>query len=796
MAEAVEQILSSVSRKEKVTVYGDFDVDGVAATSILVTVLRQIGAECDWFIPDRISEGYGLNSAAIESLASRGTGLLITVDCGVTAVDEVVLARSRGMEVIVTDHHRPEAVLPDCRILHPEVSNYPFKELCGAAVASKLATALRRAAGLDPAGDEADLDLVALATVADVMPLVGENRRLVREGTKVTRRARRPGMKALIAESGLQAAQVNSTDFGFRLGPRINAAGRIYRADAGVELFLAGSDERAREIASELGRANNERRRIEREVETAAEAARRELPEGQPPAIVVAGDGWHPGVVGIVASRLVRKHGVPAVVISIDGDTARGSARGVPGLDLLDAITEAAGFLEGYGGHAAAAGLQIQPARIEGFREALGEAVLTRLGPDPVSGPEPVDAVAGGAELALALAEEFEKLEPFGKGNPSVRLLIPGARITDLREMGDGKHCRFSVVSGDARAAGVTFNRSSLGVDEETTVDILAELNVNHWNGSTQPQLLIREVTPVSPGDEAGPESNELAGCEPGEWWQRFEAAMEKQSPGGGDLTTAAPTGAAATAGHGRAPATIEGPAAFSLAELITSGEPLLVITADARRRWRLLGGPDGLRRLRPGSTGPVGGLWAGSPGYAAEAFGEILAEGVGLSDHATLAGMPDLVSGCATVIVFDPAASERERELAESARTVVHLRDPAGTGFAEMASAGRHALTAPLRTLYRNLRDKGECSGEDLRQVLAAPGADSETEPAPGPEQAAVLLRVLVEAGLARSTGESDARSAGIVSSEKVDLARSTTFSWQTRVHEEQVRFLRQSSN
>jgi hypothetical protein len=191
-----------------------------------------------------------------------------------------------------------------------------------------------------------------------------------------------------------------------------------------------------------------------------------------------------------------------------------------------------------------------------------------------------------------------------------------------------------------------------------------------------------------------------------------------------------------------------------------------------------------------------VGGLWAGSPGDAAGAFGEILAEGVGLSDHATLAGMPDLVSGCATVIVFDPAASERERELAESARTVVHLRDPAGTGFAEMASAGRHALTAPLRTLYRNLRDKGECSGEDLRQVLAAPGADSETEPAPGPEQAAVLLRVLVEAGLARSTGESDARSAGIVSSEKVDLARSTTFSWQTRVHEEQVRFLRQSSN
>jgi single-stranded-DNA-specific exonuclease len=793
MAEAVDQIVSTVSGGGKITVYGDFDVDGVAATTILVNALRQIGADCDWFIPDRITEGYGLNPGAIESLAARGTDLLITVDCGVTAVEEAAFARSLGMDIIVTDHHRPEAVLPDCRILHPVISGYPFAELCGAAVASKLAMALRRSADLGADLDEADLDLVALATVADVMPLLGENRRLVREGIRVARRARRPGMKALIKECGLEAAQVDSRDFGFRLGPRINAAGRIYRADAGVELFLAESGERAGEIASELGRANNERRRIEREVETAAEAARRELDDPEPPAIVVAGEGWHPGVVGIVASRMVRRHGVPAVVISSDGGSARGSARGVPGLDLLDAIAEGSAFLEGYGGHAAAAGLQILPERVDSFRRALVEAVVKRLGTDPAAEPERVDAVAGGAELALALAEEFEQLEPFGKANPSVRLLIPDARITDLREMGDGKHCRFSVVSGNARAAGVTFNRSSFGVDEQTPVDILAELNVNHWNGATQAQLVIREVTPV-PTVETGDEHGDLAGCEPGEWWQRFEGSMESlESAESREAGAFAPGQAAA--GRTAVPSRVEGPAEFSLAELISSGEPLLVLTADARLRWRSLGGAEGIRRLRPGAASPVTGLWTGSPAQQAKVFADALPEGVCLSDHSTIEANPDLTSACSTVVVFDPVASSGQRAAAESAPRVIALQDPAGIEFAERACADRHALTGRLRILYRNLRDAGECSGEDLRRVLAGPAADGGSGSAPCPGQAAILLRVLVEAGLARTSGEADARSAGIVSSEKVDLARSATFSAQMRLHEEQIAFLRQSN-
>src|SRR5690606_1697823 len=227
----------------RITVYGDFDCDGVCATAVLVQAIREIGGRCDWFIPDRIADGYGLNPDAIRNLAGRGSELVITVDCGVTAVAEVSLARELGLEMVVTDHHQPEDELPDCPVIHPEISGYPFKQLCGTAVAAKLASRLRREAGAGPEGDEADLDLVALATVADVMPLTGENRRLVREGVKVARRARRPGMAALMEECRITPGQLAAEDFGFRLAPRINAAGRMYRADAGVELFLSDSPE-------------------------------------------------------------------------------------------------------------------------------------------------------------------------------------------------------------------------------------------------------------------------------------------------------------------------------------------------------------------------------------------------------------------------------------------------------------------------------------------------------------------------------------------------------------------------
>ncbi len=516
MAAVVEQVRAAIEAGKRITVHGDFDVDGVCATTIMVATLRELGAECDWLIPDRLADGYGLDAENIRRLAERGTSLLITVDCGITAVEEVALAKSLGIDVIVTDHHQPAGELPDCPILHPEIDGYPFTDLCGTAVAWKLSSALRDDAGRD-------LDLVALATVADVVPLVGENRSIVRRGLEEIRRAERPGIRALLAAAKVEPTQLDEGDLAFRLAPRINAAGRLYRADAGVELFLTEDPERAAEIATELSRANGERRATEQEVSTAAEAARRELPEHlrDAPALVVAGEGWHPGVVGIVASRLAERHHRPAIVISLDGEGGgRGSGRSIPGFDLLAGLEACASHLTSFGGHRAAAGLELPADAVDGFREAFCAHAATVLGPDDLVRTVEIDAMIGGAGLGLDLAEELERLAPFGMGNPGVRLLVPSARVEDVRAMGEeGKHSRFSLRSGSHRALGVAFGRSGLGVEEGDPIDAAVRLEVNRWKGSVEPRVVLRELYP-HPG-QADPDRQSA------EWWQRFEAELQ-----------------------------------------------------------------------------------------------------------------------------------------------------------------------------------------------------------------------------------------------------------------------------
>ncbi|HET6997162.1 MAG TPA: single-stranded-DNA-specific exonuclease RecJ, partial [Solirubrobacterales bacterium] len=500
--DSIEAVLAhvrgAISDGKRITVHGDFDVDGVCATTIMVSTLRELGAECDWLIPDRIGDGYGLSAANIEKLAKRGTSLLITVDCGVTAVEEVRLARELGIETIVTDHHQAGEELPDCPILHPSLDGYPFEHLCGTAVAWKLSCALRESDG------EQDLDLVALATVADVVPLIGENRALVKQGLAQMRRARRIGLRALMEASKCEPTQLDEGDLAFRLAPRINAAGRLYRADAGVELLLTEDQARAEEIAAELGRANSERRAREREVDTAAEAARRELPDElrEAPGLVLAGEDWHPGVVGIVASRLVERHHRPVVVISFDGEGGgRGSGRSIPGFDLHAALEACSEHLVSFGGHRAAAGLSLRAEDLDAFRAAFAAHATAVLGPDDLRRTERIDAMVGGVGLGLELAEELGQLAPFGMGNPGVRLMVPSARVSDVRTMGEGKHARFSLHSGAHRALGVAFGRSSLGVEDDDPVDAAVRLEVNHWNGSVEPRVVLRELYPL--GDAA-----------------------------------------------------------------------------------------------------------------------------------------------------------------------------------------------------------------------------------------------------------------------------------------------------
>jgi single-stranded-DNA-specific exonuclease len=777
MAEVARSVLDAIGQGRRITVYGDFDCDGVCATSILVSALRELGAECDWFIPDRIADGYGLNGAALEGIAGRGTSLVITVDCGVTAVEEVKMASELGLEMIVTDHHQPGADLPDCAILHPQVSGYPFPSLCGAAVAAKLASALRREAGVDPVRDEADLDLVALATVTDVMPLRGENRHLVSAGTKVARRARRVGLAALMADCRIEASRLSAEDFGFRLGPRINAAGRMYRADAGVELFLSDSRDRADEIATELSGANAERRRVEREVETAAKAELRKLGETGT-AVVVAGEGWHPGVVGIVASRLVGSEGRPAVVISLDGDTGRGSARTVPGLDLHDALGEVSGLLETFGGHAAAAGLSIRAERIDEFRDALSRAVEKRIGDQPAEQVLEFDAVAGGPDLDLDLAEEIEKLAPFGSGNPAVKLLIPSGRIENLSEIGEGKHCRFSVSSGSHRAGGVAFGRTGFGVEDDQRVDLLASLEVNHWNGSIEPQLKVSEVRPA---EEAEP----LSVCDEEEWWERFEAAMDRNFS----------AGVRAAAAEIELAAGPEGLPGVALAELISSGERIVVLTADARQRWRALGGSSLVRFIPDApdfAPDQVAGVWTGSPRAELE---PAVAARVLVTDYFSLAGPdgPGLAGFDRVVLLDPPFSADAVARIATCGLPVHLLAGPEESAFAAKVATHRLDLTGQLRELFRGLResgaiDGGEISAGALRELLSADGNSLRS-----PEEAAALLRVLVETGLARTGGVGAARAAGVVSSKKTELTVSAVFVHHFELHKEQDRFLSQ---
>ena len=496
IGEAVEAIRGHIAGGTRITVHGDYDVDGVCSTAVLVRALGELGADVDFYLPDRASDGYGLNLRTVQRLAARGTRLLVTVDCAVTAVEEVAAARALGVDVVVTDHHAPRAdgALPRAPIVHPRLCEYPFGDLCAAAVAYKLAQALYGAAGRDPDELRRDLDLVALATIADVVPLVGENRALVRRGLRALASTTKPGLRALMAVAGVDPSKVNERSVAFALAPRLNAAGRLYRADAGLELILTSDPARAARIAEELDSANHERRAVERQIRFQAEAQMAEL--GERSAYVLAGEGWHPGVIGIVASRMVERSGRPVVLIALDADSGRGSGRSVESFDLLAGLTACEGSLLRYGGHSAAAGLEIERGRVGEFAAALCAHADLVLRAEDLVAVERVDAVVDGEDLGMTLAEELQALAPFGRGNPGVSLMVADAVFADARPMGEGKHVRFTVQSHGARARAVAFGTGGrLPVADGEPAQATFTLEVNEWNGVTEPRLVLRRAT-------------------------------------------------------------------------------------------------------------------------------------------------------------------------------------------------------------------------------------------------------------------------------------------------------------
>jgi single-stranded-DNA-specific exonuclease len=804
MEEVCEQILAVVREHGHITIHGDYDVDGVTSTSILVSTLRSLGAECDWFIPDRLSDGYGLSMSSVEELKRRGTELVITVDCGIGSVEEVAAARAAGIQVVVTDHHLPGEQLPDCPIIHPVVSEYPFEGLCAAGVAHKLATALCDAAGRGAvetvAGrrhpTDTDLDLVALATVADMVPLVGENRRLVREGLRLLRDNPRVGLRALMAVASVDPETVDAGALGFRLAPRINAAGRLYRADAGVELMLTDDADRAASIAAELDKANAERRWTERKAVEGAERARSALPPelADAPALVLAGEDWHPGVVGIAASRLAERHFKPTILLSIDGDRAKGSARSIPGFDLVAALDATSEHLTRYGGHRAAAGLELEADRIDAFREAFIEHAASEIDTADLVRTVSLDALVGvGREgIGMDLARQLESLGPFGMGNPGPRLLVPSGRLREVRPLGEeGKHSRFQLESGAGRAAGVAFGMNGeISRREDQALDLSVELEVDRWNGAEQPRIVVRELHPLD-APATGAESRPCGdGCPApeGEWWERLEREMKRVTAGqpGALLDVRAPDGPRREQVDRRG-----GAAVASLAELISSGESVLAICADAGRRAKLASAA-----ADPSRFG------AAKPRIACCRCGAVSLElalptsadtgaALVLVDWTVVAQRPEAPREFQHVVAIDPAPSEALESLAwadSPSHGFLHLAwGPPELQLTERLLGREWELRAAIAEIWRALAETGgEAEGEALRAILEGASDYPRT-----PETAARCVRVLSELGLCEWPTDRGAGALRVLSSERTDLGRSRAYGACIARHQEAIRFL-----
>jgi single-stranded-DNA-specific exonuclease len=496
MDEACAAIRAAIAAGKRICVHGDYDADGICATALAVLVLRELGADVEAHLPSRFDEGYGVQRETLTRLAGEGCGLVVTVDCGVTAVEEVVHARELGLEVVVTDHHRPGPELPDCPVVGPYRGDYPFRELCGTGVAWKLGQALL---GVDSEALKRHLDLVAVATVADVVPLVDENRGVAVAGLRQLARTPKPGLRELMRSARVDPATVDAGAIGFRLAPRLNAAGRLCKPHAALDLLLTEEQETAKKLAAELEELNRERQAVEERILREAVEAIEEWPAARRNrrAYVVAGEGWHEGVIGIVASRLVERYHRPVVLIAGTEGLWKGSGRSIRSFDLHDGLRECAGDLERWGGHAAAAGLSIRPERVEAFAEAFGAVADTRLDEADLQPVSTVDALVHGADLTLDLCAELASLAPFGLGNPNVTLLLAGCELAEVSTVGDGKHLRFRV-RDDGRDSGsaIAFRRGAL-LDRLRRVghyDVAFRLEANQWNGTVAPQLNVREV--------------------------------------------------------------------------------------------------------------------------------------------------------------------------------------------------------------------------------------------------------------------------------------------------------------
>ena len=502
MGKAAERINRAIDNFELICVFGDYDADGVTATALLYSYLETREANVMRYIPDRLTEGYGLNIGAIEELADRGVKLIVTVDNGVSAIEEAVRAKELGVDLVVTDHHKVGDVLPDAyAVVDPHRPDCPstFKEMSGVGVAFKLVCALE--------GDDGDIlieeygDLVALGTIGDVVTLTGENRVMVRRGLRLLNDCPRPGINALMESASISDKLFTASTAAFTVCPRINAAGRMGSANKALELLLCDEDRTAELIAYEIQKMNALRQNTETEVYSSAEKMMIESDIINDKIIVVDGEGWHQGVIGIVAARITERYGRPSIVISREGENAKGSCRSIEGFSIYDAIEYASGCLDHFGGHTLAAGIGLKSSDIDAFRKKINEYAEDKEMPFAV---QKIDCKLLPSSISLEMLDSMSLLEPFGAGNPQPCFGLFGVRIEDIAGVSEGRHIRMIVSKNGARTGVVYFGMPEhhFPFDKGDVVDLAVNLDKNTYNGDTRVSVIVRGIRHANTDEE------------------------------------------------------------------------------------------------------------------------------------------------------------------------------------------------------------------------------------------------------------------------------------------------------
>ena len=502
MDKAVERIWKAIDEREQILVFGDYDVDGITSTSLLSSTLTRLGAKVSYFIPDRIRDGYGFSERGVEVARKRRTRLVVTADCGITATNEVKLAATHGIDVIVTDHHEPLGELPAAvAILNPKRKEcpYPFKELAGVGVVVKLVQGLvaSRPGALPEEFVREHLDLVALGTIADVVPLRGENRIFAKIGLDQICTSTKPGIVALKEVAGLRARRIESGHVAYILAPRINAAGRLGNAESGVRLLLSTEPQEATIIAESLEEDNTNRKKIdEQTLEDALEQLRRSGPE-LPPAIVLWSDRWHPGVLGIVASRLMERFHRPTILVAADEDEGKGSGRSIPGFDVCQALQECREFLIGFGGHSYAAGLTIRAEHLEKFRDRLCGVVASRMNPDDYIPKLSIDGPLSLDDCNEELVEFLDRLSPFGIGNAEPLFVADDVRLASPPTVVSRNHLKMSLRQNGREIDCIGFGMGHMAgriLTDPGRISVAFVPTINVWQNRARLQLKLRDV--------------------------------------------------------------------------------------------------------------------------------------------------------------------------------------------------------------------------------------------------------------------------------------------------------------